>query len=380
LLKSYKNGLEEVEADAYEEKRTNRNGNDEGNTEEDMEYYNNYENSNTNNINNYSFLKFLKFDLKRKIKASDISWESDEFDINDPYFSSEEENNQKTYKEGEAGEDEDGEVEGAKEQEFGVSEEVYGVIEVAEQQNDNFHLNLNNLNSKEERNLITTFENLNLNLNLNSNNLNYLKSENVRANQANKQIEKIKTNNTILKDKKIKANKKQKQKKETINFSEILAEINRLKSLSSDTMRNHNIYHNLYNNNNSKNEKMNINEELNFSNNCFPYRTMVYCSEILSSENISLMQNFSEINHENNLSATNKKPDLDNIDNSEDRNINLNDYSFSRINSVNHSYNISSFMKRASNQTIETINRNSKNGFYSKTYFKIFLFKTQIIK
>ena len=34
--------------------------------------------------------------------------------------------------------------------------------------------------------------------------------------------------------------------------------------------------------------------------------------------------------------------------------------------------NISGFMKKASYKTIETINRNSKNGFFSKYLFIIF--------
>lgn len=198
--------------------------------EEDLNYYE-YENS--NNLNNYSFLRFLKFDLKRKVKLSDISFESEEFDINNPYYSSEEE---------------------------------------------------------EEKNKLSN----------------------------------EKTNNEI------------------IDFDEILTEI-----------------HKLSQNNFNKNEK--LNEELNFSNNCFPYKTMVYNSEMFSSENLSIMQNVSEINQENNY-YNYKRPDIDNSD----RNINFNEYSFSRINSVNHSYNISSIHKRASNQTIETINKNSiKNGFYS---------------
>lgn len=361
-----------------------------------MNYYD-YENS--NNINNYSFLKFLKFDLKRKIKASDISWESEEFDINDPKFSSEDEN---YHEESEKDENEEGE-----DSEVFYNEKNNDLIDNDIDFNCLANKNFDaGRNCTEEKNLIATFENIKLN------NFNYLKSENNNFNRnknpddlyyntnsnkdlisigtnnvkknnndyddnklspayankknidiilVNKQTKEIKTKNNELNkeiNKSIKI-KKSKEKTEKIDFSEILAEINRLK-FSSDLSQN-----NLNFNNNSKNDKININEELNFSNNCFPYRTMVYSSELLSSENISLMQNVSEINHENNFSSNNKKQDLDNIDNS-DRNINLNDYSFSRINSVNHSYNISSFMKKASNQTIETINRNSKNGFYSK--------------
>ena len=115
-------------------------------------------------------------------------------------------------------------------------------------------------------------------------------------------------------------------------------------------------------NNNSKNEKLNVGEDLNFSNNCFPYKTMIYSSENISSVNNSLIPNVSEINHENNFSP--KRVDF----NYSDKNINLNDYSFSRINSVSHSNNISGFMKKASNKTIETINKNSKNGFFSKIF------------
>lgn len=393
------------------EEEAEENENEEGgNTEEDLNYYD-YENS--NNLNNYSFLKFLKFDLKRKIKASDISWESEEFDINDPKFSSDED------KLNEEREDEE-------QEEFEVSEvsEDIDVAEFIDNCDINFKKNEKeydiyqdnkfdvNVKCKEEKNLISTFENLNLN------NFNYLKSENDSYNRSknakelynnlnthnannkdthskiafneynsNNNNEKInspayatkrnvdkilakkqpqnKNNNLKINNENNKEKKqKQKVKKEKIDFSEILAEINRLK-LSSDNSQN-----NLNLNKFSKKDKMIMNEELNFSNNCFPYRTMVYSSEILSSENISLMQNVSEINNENNFSGNNKRQDLDIMDNS-DRNINLNDYSFSRVNSVNHSYNISSFMKKASNQTIETINRNSKNGFHSKVYFLI---------
>lgn len=41
-------------------------------------------------VNNESFLKFLRFDLKRKIKWKDISWDDEEHDIYDPKFSSDE--------------------------------------------------------------------------------------------------------------------------------------------------------------------------------------------------------------------------------------------------------------------------------------------------
>jgi hypothetical protein len=339
----------------------------------------------------------LKFDLKRKIKVSDISWESEEFDINDPQFSSEEEKN-----------DEESEKEEIEEKVNEVSCDINANDINNHNNNINYYINKDyinfiknsdiNVNCKEENNLITTFENLQIN------NFNYLKSENDNYNRiinakdlyydvnSKKNLNKFGSNIQINNDLNMRLNnppytskknvhkllvkakienneteenknngKIQKEKKEKINFNEILAEINRLK-LSSDLSQN-----NLNFNNNLKNDKININEELNFSNNCFPYRTMVYSSELLSSENISLLQNFSEINHDNNFSGNNKNKDLDNIDNS-DRNINLNDYSFSRINSVNHSYNISSFMKKASNQTIETIKRNSKNGFYSKLF------------
>ncbi len=341
-----------------EEREENENNTD------DLNIYD-YENS--NNLNNYSFLKFLKFDLKRKIKACDISWESEEFDINNPYFTSEDEKNEDSEKD-----------------ENEVSE--YSCEDIINY--DDIHM-INDIqisNYREENNLISTFENLNLN------NLNYLKSDidkykrnkkidlmysdsnrisnsNLFNNQAVNLNEKKKgaysnkkNSNKILVTKsnmKDKNNKKKdnNNKKEKIDLNEILAEVNRLKLKSDSSQNNFNFI------NNYKNEKININEELNFSNNCNPHKTIVYISEILSSENISLMQNVSEINHDNMVSNNNKKQEMDN---SEDRNININDYSFSRINSVNHSYNISSFMKKASNQTIETINKNSKNGFYSK--------------
>lgn len=398
---------------------------------QDINYYD-YENS--NNINNYSFLRFLKFDLKRKIKASDISWESEEFDINNPHFSSEDEKNSQ-----------DSSIIEEADKNFNNNE-----INSCEDISDDFNyeneklssMNLNNFNhfnKDDEKNLISTFENFNLN------DVNYFRKEitdsnkkflsrdsarnliqiaeedlenikpiaayfdkNPKSNKNNAYSNAVAKTNKSLKtfnintqryfnknNKKVKMqglnnvndasfkndksenkkkpklnannNKSKTAEQERIDFNEILAEINRMK-LSSDNSQNN--FNHFMNNNISKNENININEELNFSNNIFPYKTMVYNSEILSSENLSLMQNVSEINHENNFSNnknlkdTRKAEDLD----ISEKNINLNDYSFSRINSVNHSYNISSFIKRASNQTIETINRNSKNGFYSKIY------------
>ena len=49
------------------------------------------ENRNTFANNDGSFLNFLKFDLRRKIKKEDISWESEEHDIWEPKFSDKEE-------------------------------------------------------------------------------------------------------------------------------------------------------------------------------------------------------------------------------------------------------------------------------------------------
>jgi len=318
--------------------------------EDDLNYLD-YENS--NNLNNYSFLKFLKFDLKRKIKASDISWESEEFDINDPHFTSEDEINQNTVKE----ELEASKCSNEEKNIYGNGTEVNNLISAFEKMQMNNINYLKNENEQYNRNKKTNdlYYNLNINSNLNHNSAIYSSKKNVKKILIKKpQIEKL-NKKTIENDEE----NKEKKGREKIDFEEILEEINRIK-LSSDGSQN-----NLNFNNNFKNDKINMNEDLNFSNNAFPYRTIIYSSEILSSENISLMQNVSEINHENNISQ-NKKQELDNSD----RNINLNDYSFSRINSVNHSYNISSFMKRASNQTIETINRNSKNGFYSKKVIK----------
>jgi len=305
------------------QKNRNKNQNQIQNQEEkeaENDYNDNF--SENSNLNNYSFLKFLKFDLKRKVKYEDISFESEEFDINDPYYTSDEEKKLEEKENSKAKAKDSLETEAK-------NDEIY-INNSFDEKNVTTKIKVGKFSGSQIRNFKTYFNSEN-------------KSEGEYVSENNKNRNVTKNNN------------------KKIDFNEILAELNKNKYFSdfSGSQKEYN------NQNECKSQKLNENEDLIFSNNCFPYKTIIYSSEN-SYENNSLIPNVSEINHENNFSP--KRVDFD----YSEKNINLNDYSFSRINSVNHSNNISGFMKKASNKTIETINRNSKNGFFSKI---IFLFK-----
>jgi hypothetical protein len=294
-----------------EEKNIQKIQNEEKIKIEENDFNNDSENS---NINNYSFLKFLKFDLKRKVKFENISFESEDYDINDPYYTSEEER------------------------------------KLEEKENSTF--------TKKEKN------NLNMNISLEEKNVTKIKVGKFSASQIKNYPNFYDTENKTEREILSEANRNinfKKYNNRKIDFNEILAELNKNKYFSDFSGSQKEL------NNDIKNVKFhendNENEDLIFSNNCypFPYKLFNYSSENLSYDNNnSLIPNVSEINYENNLFP--KRVDFD----YSEKNINLNDYSFSRINSLNHSNNISGFMKKASNKTIETINRNSKNGFFSK--------------